>query len=797
MPEEELKVRVTLDAKGFERELDRTEDKLKSFASTAESVGNRLTIGVTLPLLGAATAAVKYASDTTEALNKTRVVFGASSSQIEAWAQNSARAFAMSRAEAYSAVSTFGNLFVALQINERQAASMSMALTQLAADLASFNNVSIQEAFIALRAGLVGETEPLRRFGVNLSDATLRLEALRLGLTDTTKEVLEPATRAQAAYSLILQQTSKAQGDFARTSDELANASRSALAELKEVSAQFGEVLLPVAKDALAVFRELLQTFNGLPEANRKALIGFAALAAALGPVLRGAGALAGLLTQYRMLAALQGMSGVGAGAGGAALAGAGPIGLAVGAGIAGRAAMSLLPKPFDRSPFELLMGKTYLEMLGFGQKRAAAATQPAAAAAATGALAGMSAPAPGVTAGVDAGLRGRLSEALFGVGMTQAGLAAGDSARARAALQAPVISTRIAELMRQAEPLRAAVGSETEDAARYYQIVQEVLGLERDLQALQRDAADEARREYEEQARKAEEQHRAKWRLVDIVTGLARTEAQTNVLNRQLAGDLRTAAELNLEALAPVLRDYQAVLQRKAVEVRTQEEYLQVQQEYLSAERELVTLQADAQRARAEQQQRLADEQQRLADEQRKELERAHRSVLDRHREQQDLSSAVVALQEARLGNVIGITPQQRAAGILPALFQQLRYALRPVAGESQLETVRRMTGIEGIKSNILEAIGAKGSNSFVQTPFGMMPNFDVNALRQADIMVRGLEREAAMMQPVGAETLAAQAAAGAPVVFQVTVDAISPEQLRANFETMFRELTARVFGR
>ena len=122
---------------------------------------------------------------------------------------------------------------------------MSTSVVELAGDLASFNNVSPQEALEALRSGLVGETEPLRRFGVNINDAALKAQALKDGLIKSTKEGLTPAQKAQAAYSLIMEQTKTAQGDFARTSDGMANKTRIASAQFKDAAASLGNDLLP------------------------------------------------------------------------------------------------------------------------------------------------------------------------------------------------------------------------------------------------------------------------------------------------------------------------------------------------------------------------------------------------------------------------------------------------------------------------------------------------------------------------------------------------------------------------
>ncbi len=189
---------------------------------------------------------IKAASDLSESVSKAKVVFGESSKAVLAFAENSATAFGQSKQQAIEAAGTFGNLFVSMKIGQKQSAGMSTSLVQLASDLASFNNTDPTEALDALRSGLVGETEPLRKFGINLNDAALKAEAMAMGLK-VTGTTLDPATKAQAAYSLILKQSTTAQGDFARTSAGLANQQRIMTAQFEDAKATLGEKLLPVA----------------------------------------------------------------------------------------------------------------------------------------------------------------------------------------------------------------------------------------------------------------------------------------------------------------------------------------------------------------------------------------------------------------------------------------------------------------------------------------------------------------------------------------------------------------------
>jgi phage-related tail protein len=127
-------------------------------------------------------------------------------------------------------------------------AVFSNDFTTLATDLASFNNTSPEEAVQAIGAALRGEAEPLRRFGVLLNDATLKQEALTLGIYDG-KGALTAQQKILAAQAAIYKQTTDAQGDFLRTSEGLANSQRTLSAEFANLQAQLGQKLLPLMEE--------------------------------------------------------------------------------------------------------------------------------------------------------------------------------------------------------------------------------------------------------------------------------------------------------------------------------------------------------------------------------------------------------------------------------------------------------------------------------------------------------------------------------------------------------------------
>jgi hypothetical protein len=304
-----IELRAKLDQ--FQRDLDKAEQqatsksksigqKFSDFGSKASAVGRKMTVGLTLPLAAGFGAALNAASDLSESMNKVDVVFGKSAKVIQEWSKDSATAMGISRNEALQGAGTFGNLFTAMEIGQKPAADMSQGLVQLASDLASFNNADPTEVLDALRSGLVGETEPLRRFGVQLSAARVEQEALNMGLAKSGEE-LTAAQKAQASYAIILRDTEKAQGDFARTSDGVANQQRIAAAQFKDTAATLGNNLLPIGQKVLGWATALTERFNELSPGTQKLVLVLAGLAAVAGPVVA---AIGGISTAVGFLAA-------------------------------------------------------------------------------------------------------------------------------------------------------------------------------------------------------------------------------------------------------------------------------------------------------------------------------------------------------------------------------------------------------------------------------------------------------------------------------------------------------------
>jgi hypothetical protein len=214
-------------------------------------------IGVAGAAFGGAAMAAKplvdAASDLNESISKVGVIFGEQADPIRRFAAGAAKSLGMSERAALDAASMMATFGKAAGLTGPALTSFSSDMVTLSGDLASFFNSSPDEAMEAIGAALRGESEPIRKYGVLLDDATLRARALAMGLTKDLGSSLTPAQRALAAQAEILAQTTDAQGDFARTADGAANKQRILAASVDNLRAQLGQKLLPMWQRVLDV----------------------------------------------------------------------------------------------------------------------------------------------------------------------------------------------------------------------------------------------------------------------------------------------------------------------------------------------------------------------------------------------------------------------------------------------------------------------------------------------------------------------------------------------------------------
>lgn len=290
--EEEMQ-QTTIQSDKLVSGLKNASDRLGKFSSKASSIGNTLTLGLTTPILAAGTASFKFASDLNENLNKTEVAFGKNSDDVVKWSKTTLKQYGLAQSTALEMAATWGDMGTSMELPLDTATEMSQTLVGLAADMASFKNISIDRAQTALNAVYTGETESLKELGVVMTQANLEAYAMSKGIEKSYQDMTE-AEKVTLRYQYVLDKTQNSQGDFARTSDSAANQMRIAQESAKELAAEFGQKLLPAGTKILEFANDLLDGFNNLDDGTQQLIIGLGGIVAAAGPVTKIVGGITG-----------------------------------------------------------------------------------------------------------------------------------------------------------------------------------------------------------------------------------------------------------------------------------------------------------------------------------------------------------------------------------------------------------------------------------------------------------------------------------------------------------------------
>lgn len=280
-----LKGKMNEAGKAGDAAAKKVEDKWKKAGQTLTKFGSTMTKNFTLPIVGLGIAAVKLASDLDESIGKANVVFGDSYDAIEAWSEGAIDSMGLAQETAISAAADFGNMATSMGLNQEASADLSMDLVQLAADMASFNNVSVERTNTALRGIFTGEGEALKSLGVNMNDNELQAYALANGYTKVYKE-MNQSEKTMLRYNYVMSKTKNAQGDFARTSDSVSNKTRSLGERIKELGAELGQNLLPIVSNVISFVSDLVRSFTDLSESQQNTILWTAGVVAAIGPIL-------------------------------------------------------------------------------------------------------------------------------------------------------------------------------------------------------------------------------------------------------------------------------------------------------------------------------------------------------------------------------------------------------------------------------------------------------------------------------------------------------------------------------
>lgn len=283
-----------------EKKFDGFNEKLGKIGDGMKRVGEKMTTRLTLPIVAGAGLAIKAASDLNETINKVDVSFGSSSDAVKKWSETSIKSMGLAQQSALDAAALFGDMGTGMGQNQKEASKMSMSLTQLGADMASFKNVSFERAQTALAGIYTGETEALKSLGIVMTQTNLEEFAASKGIKTKIQD-MKQAELVQLRYQYVMEKTANAQGDFARTSSGAANQTRMTGERTKQLAADIGTKLMPIYMKLLEVGNKVLDWFNKLSDGQKTAILIAAGVVAAMGPVLM---ILGNLITVIRGVAA-------------------------------------------------------------------------------------------------------------------------------------------------------------------------------------------------------------------------------------------------------------------------------------------------------------------------------------------------------------------------------------------------------------------------------------------------------------------------------------------------------------
>lgn len=247
-----------VDTKGFGKGINTMEKQMGGLSKTIRKLG--LAIGFAFAvgkLVQFGKEAIELGSDLQEVQNVVDVTFTTMSDKVNEFAQGAAEAAGLSETMAKRYMGTFGAMSKSFGFMEEEAFAMSASLTQAVGDVASFYNLSQDEAYTKLKSVFTGETESLKDLGVVMTKNALDAYAMAEGWGVTTDQMNEQQ-KVALRYRFVLDQLSAASGDFQRTSGSWANQMRILQLNIESLKANIGQGLINIFTPILKVINKII-----------------------------------------------------------------------------------------------------------------------------------------------------------------------------------------------------------------------------------------------------------------------------------------------------------------------------------------------------------------------------------------------------------------------------------------------------------------------------------------------------------------------------------------------------------
>ena len=216
-------------------------------------------------------SAMDYSSNLTEVQNVVDVGFGKYKSKIEDLAKTSIQDYGMSELTAKQIAGRFQAMGTAVGFSQKKMSGMSVELTKLSADMASFYNEDQEKVAKSLQSVFTGTTMPLRKYGIDLTQATLQEWAHKQGI-DANIKSMSQAEKTMLRYQYVISQTGAAQGDFARTSNTWANQTRMLKQNFQQLGSTIGQIAINAFKPFVKAMNSTLIQLDKFAKSARDAL---------------------------------------------------------------------------------------------------------------------------------------------------------------------------------------------------------------------------------------------------------------------------------------------------------------------------------------------------------------------------------------------------------------------------------------------------------------------------------------------------------------------------------------------
>jgi len=285
------------------RGLRRAERKVRAFGDSIRGFGLKMAGAISAVIAPLGVLTIRAAADAQESLSRFEQVFKDQADAAGAFADALADSVGRSKYEIRDALATFQSFFLGLGFGSSPARELSQSLQTLALDFASFNNISDAEAIQRFIAALSGSGEVLDRFGINIKQAALQQELLRMGIAKSWTQVTEQE-KALARLNIITRAMGDqgAVGDAVRTAGSFTNQMKRLRGQVRDAAVEIGQSLLPIVTPLVAKVAEAARWFGQWVSRNQQLIatifkvaagaVAVGAAIAALGTVVAGFGAM-------------------------------------------------------------------------------------------------------------------------------------------------------------------------------------------------------------------------------------------------------------------------------------------------------------------------------------------------------------------------------------------------------------------------------------------------------------------------------------------------------------------------